>query len=100
MFYTLRKHLFRSRSEQSLSGEIQYHIEQETAENIRRGMTPEAALRQARLGFGGVPVMQEECRESWGWIFLDNLRRDAAYAFRTLRKDYVYTLVAVLTLAL
>ncbi|MBI4902722.1 MAG: ABC transporter permease, partial [Acidobacteria bacterium] len=98
--FPIRKHLHRKKSEASLSGEIEFHIERQANEFVRRGMTHEEAMRRARVEFGAVPAVQEECRESWGLAILDNLRRDLMHALRTLRKDFVYTLLAVATLAL
>ncbi|HEY2017211.1 MAG TPA: permease prefix domain 1-containing protein [Bryobacteraceae bacterium] len=45
-----------------LGPEIQYHIEQETRENIERGMTPEAARAAALRKFGNITRVEEDTR--------------------------------------
>ena len=48
------------RGDERLREEIESHIAIQTEENIRAGMTPEEARRQARLKFGGVEVIREQ----------------------------------------
>ena len=50
--------------------------------------------------FGGVARIREECREAWGTELAGNLYRDFLFALRGLRKNFVYTLAVVVTLAL
>ncbi len=100
LFYPLKSLFTRKRTEQLTHDELQFHIEQETRQNIALGMPPEQARRQALTTFGGSTQVHEECREAWGTQLMENLWRDVTYALRTLRKDWGYTLVAVATLAL
>jgi hypothetical protein len=58
------KNLFSPRrAEQELDREMLDHLDRQTNENIRKGMTPEAARRTARLSLGGVEQVKEECRD-------------------------------------
>jgi hypothetical protein len=52
--------------EEELSEELQFHIDMQTEENVRAGMSPQEARRQAVLLFGGVEGHKEECREARG----------------------------------
>ncbi len=73
------------RSRKALDGleqEIRDHLEQETQENIARGLSPREARRQARLKFGNGPLIMEDTRAVWRWAWLDNLRRDLVFAAR------------------
>ncbi len=87
------------RREDELAEEFEAHLQMMTVENIRRGMTPEAARRKACMTFGGVDSTMESCRdERLPW--LENLRRDICYAFRGMRRNPGFTAVAVVCLAL
>ena len=61
-----------------LDHDIREHIEQETQDNIDRGMTPEEARRQAMLAFGNVALVKEDTRAVWVWLWLEQLRRTSA----------------------
>ncbi len=96
----LRSLVLRDRRYRELDEEIRLHIEQETAQNIARGMAPREARRHALRAFGGVDQTKEECREAWGLALVDSLSRDVRYAARRLARDWRFTLPAVLVLAL
>jgi putative ABC transport system permease protein len=85
---------------QDLSHELQFHIEERADELERDGLARPAAVRQARLEFGGVATYSEECREAHGIRWLDELSRNLAYAARSIRRNPGFSVVAVLSLAL
>ena len=55
----------------------------------------EEATRRARLEFGGVEQVKEECRDSWGVRFISELAQDLRYGLRQLRRNPGFTAVAV-----
>jgi putative ABC transport system permease protein len=63
-------------------------------------MSEAEAVRRARLEFGGLDQVKDECREARGVSFVETLVQDLHYAARTLLHSPAFTACAVLTLAL
>ena len=83
----------------NLDSELRYHFERLVRDSIAAGMTPEQARRQARLEFGGMEQIKEECLDVRG-RWLEDLGKDLHYAARTLRRSPGFLVVTVLSLAL
>jgi putative ABC transport system permease protein len=89
-----------TRRDHRLQEEINHHIALQTAENIRAGMSPAEAHRQARLKFGPVESMKEDYRAERGLPFFDTLVQDLRYATRAFRLNPAFFSFAVAVLAL
>src|SRR3982751_3922766 len=87
-------------ADDDLREELQAHVEMETAENIRRGMAPEEARRQALLASGGLTVAAESVREQRRLPWIDTIAADIKYAVRSLRHNPAFATVVVITLGL
>src|SRR5438445_2073609 len=86
--------------EERLREEIAEHIALQTAENVRVGLPPVEARRQAMLKFGGVEAMKQDYRAERGLLFIENFFQDVRFAFRSLRRTSGLTAFVVFTLAL
>jgi hypothetical protein len=75
--------------DERLREEIESHLESQTDENIRAGMTPQEAHRLARLKFGAVEAVRESYHAEKGLPLVEALLLDVRYAFRVLRKSPV-----------
>ncbi len=90
----------RQRETAQLDDELQFHLEQQTQENIAGGMTPEEAHTAALRSFGNPTVLREEVRSHWNWNSLERFWRDVRYGVRTLGRSPGFAIVALLVMAL
>jgi predicted permease len=93
--------LFRRRNAAArLDQELQFHLEQQVAENLTAGMEPAEARSAALRLFGNPTLLREEAQASWSWNSLGKVWRDIRYGARTLRRSPGFATLAVTVMAL
>jgi predicted permease len=95
-----RRLLKRGEMERHLDAELRFHFDGLVANNLRAGMSEPEARRSARLEFGGVEQVKEECRDARGTRWIEDTLRDLRFGVRILSKSKGLTAILILTLAL
>ena len=86
--------------EREMRQEMQMHLELLEADLRASGATPAEAHRRARAAFGSVEATKDRVRTVLGLRLVDEVRADAGYALRLLRRSPAFTVIAVLSLGL
>ncbi|HMD19800.1 MAG TPA: ABC transporter permease [Alloacidobacterium sp.] len=100
--FAMRLQMLFSRGKENtlLDNELQFHLEQQIAENVAAGMGAEEARHAAMRSFGNPTALRDETRNTWSWNWLESLLRDARISTRTLLRTPGFAVVATLVMAL
>jgi predicted permease len=90
----------RHSADQRLQDEIAEHLLFQTEENLRAGMSPIEARRQAAIKLGGAVAIREDHRAEQSLPFFENLLFDLRFAVRLILRSPGFSLIAIATMAL
>jgi predicted permease len=100
-FWIRLRGLFGNRHrEADLQAELESHLQMHIEDNLRAGMTPKEARRQAKIQLGGVEQTRQAYRERATLPGLESLLQDLRYSLRMMARNPAFTAVAVITLAI
>jgi predicted permease len=90
----------RSRFEQELDEELRDHIRKYADDLVASGLSREEAERRSRRDFGGISRIKEDVRDAGGFRRIEAAGRYLHIAARVVRKNPVFALTVIVTLAL
>ncbi len=96
----LRALMFRSRAEEELEDEVEFHLAMARRKHRDAGHSEEEACRRARLDFGRVGAVKEDCRRVRGIESFETTTQDVRYALRSFRRSPGFVLTVAGTIAL
>lgn len=88
------------RKNAELDRELAHHLNALIDSYRKQGLPEAEAIRLAKIDFGGVEGVKEECRELRWWAWLSHMQRDVIFGVRMLRKAPALSGAALLSLAL
>src|SRR3954464_9333502 len=104
----LRNLFWRVPIETEVSEELEAHIELQTRRYIREGLSPDEARARAVGRFGDPSVIRHQCTDIRQDMeahmrraeFMEELKQDTTFALRGFRRAPLFTVVALVTIAI
>ena len=94
----LRERFRPYRTDADLSAELRAHFDELTEDGVASGLPLQEARRRARLRLGNSQVVVERIREGEVSVMLESWYRDFTLGLRSLRRNPVFAITAILTL--
>jgi hypothetical protein len=86
--------------ERELNEELQFHLQQLAERYARSGRDPGSAAHEAGRRFGGLDQVKEDCRDMRTMHPFEDFLRDVRFGLRLLLRSPVFSIVAILSLAI
>src|SRR5579859_2009744 len=96
----IKQLISRRRMYGDMSEEIRAHLEEKVEELVADGMPRKDADAAARREFGNVTLMEEDGRDVWRWVWIENFLMDVRYGLRMLGRNPVFTAAGLFTIAI
>jgi predicted permease len=96
----LRRLFHPHQADRELQEEVREHLDQQIAQNIAKGMSPDQARTSALRTLGGVAQIEQQCRDARGGRPLEDFFQDLHYGFRQLARNPGFSALAILCLTL
>lgn len=90
----------KQRRDRDLAEELEANLQMHIEDNVRSGMTPDEARREALIKLGGLEQTKEACRDRRSLPWLDTLAQDLQLAVRVLARNPKISAVIVVILGL
>jgi putative ABC transport system permease protein len=99
-FLTRLRFLILRKKNCELDEELKFHLDEAIASKLSAGIGATEARRQALVEFGGLELAREQCdRQRPGW-WISTVLQDIRYALRGFRRNPLFTISVLITLAL
>jgi predicted permease len=92
--------LRRRAADADLDEELRYHLDREIERNVASGMSPGLARDAARRAFGNITVATEQARDAMRWAWIEELRQDVHYTWRSFRRAPAFVATVALTIGI
>ncbi|HEX4810839.1 MAG TPA: ABC transporter permease [Bryobacteraceae bacterium] len=92
--------VFRKRVERELDEELRFHLAMESRKQAAAGASDGESARLARIRFGGLEQIKEECRTTRGTQLIETVLQDVRYALKGFRRTPAFVLTVIGTIAL
>jgi predicted permease len=100
LMYRVRALFQRKAVDAEMDEELAYHLDREAEKYRRAGVSPEDAMRRARMALRGPEQVRQQCREARGIKIVDIVVQDLRYGARLLRKSPAATAMILLSLGI
>src|SRR5690348_15719228 len=89
--------LRRDRFEREMRDEVRFHLDARIEDLRREGLDRAGAERRARIEFGPMDAIKDDCRQARGVRWFDEISGDLRYALRLMAKTPGFTAAAILS---